>query len=225
MAAEQATCLEIQWLLGPGGSSLKINFQVIQGHRLAGDSSTGVWRRLVPPKHRPAVFQHLHGIAHPGRLATHRLISSRFVWPVLSKDVNAWARECAACQQSKIHCHFQVCPEPIPVPQPGFTHIHIDLVGPLTPSSGFNHILTVIDRTSRWMEALPWLTPQQRSRRHYFQGGFAGLVYQPSSHLTEEHNLPTIFGIHCVFCCRSGTSQQLHTTHRPTGWWRDYTAA
>jgi hypothetical protein len=32
MAAEQATCLEIQWLLGPGGSSLKFNFQVIQGH-------------------------------------------------------------------------------------------------------------------------------------------------------------------------------------------------
>jgi hypothetical protein len=86
--------------------------------------------------------------------------------------------------------------------------------------------LPVIDRTSRWTEALPWLTPpRQRSRRHYFQGGFAGLVYQPSSHLTEEHNLPPIFGIHCVFCCRSGTSQQLHTTHRPMGWWRDYTAA
>ncbi len=94
------------------------------------------------------------------------------------------------------------------------------------PSSGFNHILTVIDRTSRWMEALPWLTPpHQRSQRHYFQGGFTGLVYQPSSHLTEEHNLPPIFGIHCVFCCRSGTSQQPHTTHRPTGWRRDYTPA
>jgi hypothetical protein len=52
MAAEQVTCLEIQWLLVPGGSSLKINFQVIQGHRLAGDSSTGVWRPLVPLKHR-----------------------------------------------------------------------------------------------------------------------------------------------------------------------------
>jgi hypothetical protein len=36
--------------------------------------------------------------------------------------------------------------EPIPVPQPRFAHSHIDLVGPLTPSIGFNHILTVICR-------------------------------------------------------------------------------
>jgi transposase InsO family protein len=114
-----------------------------------------VWRPLVPPKHRQAVFQHLHGIAHPGRLATRRLISSRFVWPGLSKDVTAWARECAACQQSKIHRHFQVCPKSIPDPQRRFAHIHIDLVTPLTPSNGFNHILTVIDRTSRWTEAIP----------------------------------------------------------------------
>ncbi len=154
MAAEQATCPETQRLIA-GGSSLKIEFQDIQGHRLAGDSSAGVWRLLVPPKHRQAVFQHLHGIAHPGRLATRRHISSRFVWPGLSKDVTAWARECAVCQRSKIHRHFQVHPKSIPVPQRRFAHIHIDLVGPLTPSNGFNHILTVIDRTSRWMEAIP----------------------------------------------------------------------
>jgi transposase InsO family protein len=42
----------------------------------------------------------------------------------------------------------------IPVPQRLFAHIHIDLVGPLTPSSGFDHILTVIDRMSSWVEAL-----------------------------------------------------------------------
>jgi hypothetical protein len=154
MAAEQATCPETQQLIA-GGSSLKIEFQDIQGQRLAGDSSRGVWRPLVPPKHHRAVFQHLHGIAHPGRLATRRLISSRFVWPGLSKDFTAWARECAACQRSKIHCHFQVRLKLIPVPQRHFAHIHIDLVGPLTPSNGFNHILTVTDRKSCWMEAIP----------------------------------------------------------------------
>jgi hypothetical protein len=30
-----------------GGSSLKNDFQVIQGHRLAGDSYTSMWRPLV----------------------------------------------------------------------------------------------------------------------------------------------------------------------------------
>jgi hypothetical protein len=223
MATEQATCPVTQRLIA-GGSSLKIEFQDIPGHRLAGDSSRGLWRPLVPPKHRQAVFPHFHGIAHPGRLATCRLISSRFVWPGLSKDVTAWARECTACQRSKIHRHFQVRQKRIPVPQRRFAHIHIDLVGPLNPSNGFNHILTVIDRTSCWMEAIP-LANTAAVRRHYFQGGFAGLVSQPSSHLTEEHNLLLIFGTHCVFCYRSNTSPQLPTTHRPTEWWKGYTAA
>jgi hypothetical protein len=55
MAAKQATCPETQRLIA-GGSPLKIESQDIQGHRLAVDSSTGVWRPLVPPKHRRAVF-------------------------------------------------------------------------------------------------------------------------------------------------------------------------
>jgi hypothetical protein len=55
MAAEQTTCLETQCLIA-AGSSLKIDIQVIQVHRLAGVKSTGVWRLLVPPKHRWAVF-------------------------------------------------------------------------------------------------------------------------------------------------------------------------
>ncbi len=50
-------------------------------------------------------------------------------------------------------------------------------------------------------------------------------MYQPSLHLTEEHILPPIFGIHCGFCCRSNTSPQLLTTHKLTGGWRGYTAA
>ncbi len=109
----------------------------------------------MPLKHCREVFQHLHGIAHSGRLITHRLISSKVVWPGLSKDVTAWARECDACQRSKIHLDFQVRLESVPFPQRRFTHIHVDLVGPLTPSNGFNHILTVIDKMSLWMEALP----------------------------------------------------------------------
>jgi transposase InsO family protein len=59
------------------------------------------------------------------------------------------------CEQSKVHRHIHVKPLPIPIPQRKFAHIHIDLVGPLTISLGHSHILTIIDRTSRWMEAIP----------------------------------------------------------------------
>ena len=31
-------------------------------------------------------------------------------------------------------------------------HVHIDIVGPLPPSGGFTHLLTMIDRTTNWPE-------------------------------------------------------------------------
>ncbi len=154
MATEQKSCAETQKLIS-GPTALTIYFQTVGSHRLAGDTSTGVWRPLVPLGHRPAVFNSIHNIAHPGRLATKRLLCSRFVWAGINRDIAAWTKDCAKCQQSKVHRHVHVKPLPIPIPQRRFAHIHIDLVGPLTISLGHSHILTIIDRTSRWMEAIP----------------------------------------------------------------------
>ncbi len=154
LATEQENCAETQKLIS-GPTALTISFQTLGRHRLASDTSTGVWRRLVPLRHRRAVFNHIHNIAHPGTLATKRLLCSRFVWSGINRDATAWTKDYAKCQQSKVHRHVHVKPLPIPVPQRRFAHIHIDLVGPLTISLGHSHILTIIDRTSRWMEAIP----------------------------------------------------------------------
>jgi hypothetical protein len=51
--------------------------------------------------------------------------------------------------------NVQVPPQHIPVPIRRFSHIHVDLVGPLPASKGFTYQFTIIDRTSRWPEVIP----------------------------------------------------------------------
>jgi hypothetical protein len=114
MAAEQHCCLETQWLLG--GTSLKLAFRQTGAQLLAGDVSTGTFLLIVPLKFRKAIFDHFHNIAHPGRLASHCIISSKFVWYGLSSDVAAWACGCLSCQWGKIHRHTCLAPQPIPIP-------------------------------------------------------------------------------------------------------------
>ncbi len=134
---------------------LRIITQKVGDLDLIDDSSMGIFHPLVPRDLRRQVFEHLHGAAHPGRRATRRLISSRYVWKSLSTDVTAWAKACLGCQRAKVHRHVQVPPQHIPVPSRRFSHIHVDLVGPLPASKGFTYLFTIIDRTSRWPEAIP----------------------------------------------------------------------
>ena len=70
-------------------------------------------------------------------------------WP------NKWASECLDCQRAKTVRHVRLPPLPIEVPARRFAHVHVDLVGPLPPSSGYTHLFTIVDRSTRWPEALP----------------------------------------------------------------------
>ena len=110
---------------------------------------------LVPAELRRPLTLQLHGLAHPGTKSTVRLVAERFFWPDLSRDVRQWAAACVSCQRAKIHRHVRSPLSFISLPGGRFQHIHIDLVGPLPPSRGYSHLLTVVDRYTRWPEAIP----------------------------------------------------------------------
>jgi len=120
--------------------------------------STGVFRPFVPQPLRQSIFNHFHNLAHPGTRATCRLISARYIWSGMAKDITTWCKQCLPCQTSKVQQHIHTTPVHIPVPPKPFSHIHVDIVGPLPPSSGFTYLLTIIDRTTRWPEAIPLTT-------------------------------------------------------------------
>ena len=119
------------------------------------DVSTTLPHPYVPASHRCIVFDSLHSLSHPGIGATQHLITARFVWPSINADVRRWARSCAQCQRSKVQPHT-VTPLPISVtPNAHFDHIHLDIVGPLPPSSGYTYLLTCVNRVIRWPESFP----------------------------------------------------------------------
>ena len=120
------------------------------------DVSTRVWRPVVPKDFRQQVFDTIHGLVHPGVCATLCPVSNRFVWPGLATDVKEWSRQCVACCRAKVTHVEHSGVEKIPIPGARFSHMHADLVGPLPASRyGSTYLLTMIDRSTRWQEAVP----------------------------------------------------------------------
>jgi transposase InsO family protein len=154
IAAAQPQCPDCQ--RAKLSSALKVSQVQFQGSEVLVDISSGVMRPLVPEQYRRRIFSAIHGLAHPGIRASRRMIASRYLWPNLAKDVAQWCRECQDCQRAKITKQPAAAVQPIAVPTVHFSHIHVDLVGPLPASTdGFTHIFTVIDRSTRWAEAFP----------------------------------------------------------------------
>lgn len=125
------------------------------GKFLLCDVSTGYPRPVVPATLRRCVFDTIHTLSHPAVRATKTLIASKFVWHGLRKQVGAWARTCVTCQAAKTHKHIRAPLDTFQTPSRRFDHIHVDIVGPLPSSRGFTHLFTMVDRFTRWPEAIP----------------------------------------------------------------------
>jgi cleavage and polyadenylation specificity factor subunit 1 len=153
MAALQSTCTECTQMCN--STVLFIVTRKVGNILLRGDISSKEFRPLVPVSMRTAVISAIHNVAHPGIEATVRLVTAKFCWPKMAKQVRLFTQHCVPCQMAKVATHVQLAPASIPVPQRRFEHLHVDLVGPLPTSSGYSYLFTVIDRTTRWPEAIP----------------------------------------------------------------------
>ena len=151
--------------------------------------------------------------------ASVRLLTRRFVWHNIKRDVSKWARQCLACQRAKIHRHTKPRLEKLPVPEGRFRHVHVDLVGHSHPRTatrtsspqwtvspgGRRHSLSAQSTRRPWRRLSPWVGCEVRGpgRHHLRQGTSIRLV--PLGGDGKEHSEQT-------------STTPPHTTPNQTGW-------
>ena len=208
LSAAQQACAECSAL----ASDPKFRVKAVDGVLYA--FSEAEPRLLLPPAFRQLAFREVHGLAHPGIRASRRLMSRRFVWPAMNKDVTAWARECSACQSSKIHRHQRAPADEIPVPHRRFSHVHLDLVGPLKSSGGFTSVLTLVDRSTRWPEAIPLADTSARSVFSAFIRHWISRFGVPST-ITTDRGAQFTSTVWSDLCKELGINHILTTAFHP----------
>ncbi|KAF8768163.1 Pro-Pol polyprotein like [Argiope bruennichi] len=119
------------------------------------DVSRGTIRPYVPETFRKVVFDIIHWLSHPEGKTTAKLIKYRFIWPSLQNDCIRFSKNCIKCHKSKISTHSKPPVGQFPLVSARFSHIHLDIVGPLPPPDGHVYCLTCVDRFSRWTEVFP----------------------------------------------------------------------
>ena len=86
----------------------------------------------------------------------------------MRRDVLQWAKQCESCATSKVSWHTTPPVIPIPVPMERFSHVNVDIVGPFTPDRDHRYLLTMVDRTTLWPEAVPIMETTAETVLHTF---------------------------------------------------------
>lgn len=126
--------------------------------------------RLVLPRDSTFVqmaLQEGHGSnigGHGGFLKTYQAIAGTFYWKGMRKDIRAYIAACDVCQQQKYSLLALVgLLQPLPVPDKVWEDISMDFVEGLPKSEGFDSILVIVDRLSKYAHFIglkhPFSTP------------------------------------------------------------------
>jgi transposase InsO family protein len=104
---------------------------------------------------------------------------------------------------------------PIPVPARKFSHVHVDLVGPLPASfNGHVYLMTIIDRLSRWFEAVPLRNMEASMCTDAFIANWAARFGVPAT-VTMDRGAQFTSSLWTAACTRLGIKHVLTTAYHP----------
>lgn len=83
--------------------------------------------------------------------ATYSRIVRLFAWAKLKLSVKRFVAGCATCKQAKPeHVKYPGLLQPLPVPEQAWEMVTLDFVEGLPMSRGYNSILVVVDKLTRY---------------------------------------------------------------------------
>ena len=127
------------------------------------EDSMGNTRLCVPKEFHVEVMQETHNTiteaAHGGYFKTYNWISSTYYWPRMSREVKVFVNTCDICQKTKPRRHGPVgLLQPIPIPSQPFEVVSMDFIPELPVSDGFDNILVIVDKLTKYAILIPTTT-------------------------------------------------------------------
>ncbi|WVZ63441.1 hypothetical protein U9M48_013075, partial [Paspalum notatum var. saurae] len=88
---------------------------------------------------------------HSGINTTYYKVKNLFAWKGMKTQVEEFIKQCSVCQQAKhsLHHPFGLL-QPLPIPSAAWHDISIDFIEGLPKSEGYNCILVVVDRLTKF---------------------------------------------------------------------------
>lgn len=117
-------------------------------------------RVCVPEELRLGIVKEMHDCvtesAHAGYHRCYNRIASVYYWPKMSRDIKRYVSTCDICQKSKPRRHAPVgLLRPIPIPTQPFEVISMDFIPELPISEGFDNVLVVVDKLTKYGMFIP----------------------------------------------------------------------
>ncbi|PAA52294.1 hypothetical protein BOX15_Mlig007858g1 [Macrostomum lignano] len=133
----------------------------LDGNTLYFEDDEGRSRLVIPTRYREALLTSNHSTAlggHLGHQKTADKISHFYYWPTLRQDVFNFVNNCEICHKAKIAPRLRPLHKAVKFNEV-FSHLAIDLVGPLPPASHgrdvYKYILTAQCGVSKFLFTIP----------------------------------------------------------------------
>ena len=127
------------------------------------EDSIGNTRLCIPRDLRVEIMMEAHNTiteaAHGGYFKTYNRISSTYYWPRISREIKKFVNTCDICQKTKLRRHRPMgLLQPIPIPSQPFEVVSMDFILELPISEGFDNILVIIDKLTKYAIFVPTST-------------------------------------------------------------------